>query len=125
MKRIKKLSIYAALAIMMGSCTGDFLELEPQGLRFEENFYSNPSEVYEGLVAAYDLVGQKYTASYTYHSSYMIRNIASDDANTGGGNFLDMLDWQEIDEFIPDPTAGTLLAHWWRSYFGTSYRPIR
>ncbi len=118
MKRIKKISIYLTLAIMMGSCTGDFLELDPQGLRFEENFYSNTTEVYEGLIAAYDLVGQKYTGTYTYHSSYMMRNIASDDANTGGGNALDMLDWQEIDEFIPDPTAGTFLAHWWRSYFG-------
>ncbi|MEX0981305.1 MAG: RagB/SusD family nutrient uptake outer membrane protein [Bacteroidales bacterium] len=118
MKRITKSTIYVLLAVMMGSCTGDFLELEPQGLRFEENFYSDVNEVYEGLVAAYDLIGQRYTASYTYHSSYLIRNIASDDANTGGGNALDMVDWQEIDEFNPDPTATTLLAHWWRSYFG-------
>lgn len=118
MKRIKKISIYATLAITLGSCTGDFLELDPQGLRFEENFYSNTTEVYEGLIAAYDLIGQKYTGTYTYHSSYMMRNIASDDANTGGGNALDMLDWQEIDEFNFDPTAETFMGHWFRSYFG-------
>lgn len=118
MKRLIKSTIILSIVSILGSCTGDFLELEPQGLRFEENFYSDVQEVYEGLVAAYDLVGQKYTASYTYHSSYLMRNIASDDANTGGGNHLDMLDWQEIDEFNPDPTAGALLAHWWRSYFG-------
>lgn len=119
MKRITKSTLYLTLSLLLlGSCTADFLELDPQGLRFEENFYSDETEIYEGLIAAYDLVGQKYTASFTYHSSYMIRNIASDDANTGGGNAADMLDWQEIDEFRPDPSAGTLLAHWWRSYFG-------
>ena len=118
MKRLTKSITFLITVVMVSSCTGDFLELEPQGLRFEENFYSDVNEVYEGLVAAYDLIGQRYTGTYTYHSSYLIRNIASDDANTGGGNALDMLDWQEIDEFNPDPTAATLLGHWWRSYFG-------
>ncbi|MCF8226461.1 MAG: RagB/SusD family nutrient uptake outer membrane protein [Bacteroidales bacterium] len=118
MKRIINSIFVVTVVTLLGSCTKDFLELEPQGLRFEENFYSNKTEIYEGLVAAYDLIGQKYTAGYTYHSSYMIRNIASDDANCGGGNAADMLDWQEVDEFRPDPSAATFLAHWWRSYFG-------
>lgn len=118
MKELKKISIFIFIAVFAGACSDEFLELEPQGLRFEENFYSNPTEVYEGLNAAYDLLGQKYTGEYTYHSTYMMKNIASDDANAGGGNALDMLDWQDIDEFIPDPSNVALLGVWWRSYFG-------
>lgn len=118
MKRHIKSILYLSLAVYLSSCTSDFLELEPQGLRFENNFYSNVDEVHEGLIAAYDLIGQRFTNEYSYHSSYMMRNIASDDANAGGGNALDMLDWQEIDEFNPDPTAPAILGHWWRSYFG-------
>ena len=118
MKKIIAISFVFIVIIGLGSCSEDFLELEPQGLRFEENFYSNPTEIYEGLVAAYDLLGQKFEQEYTYHSSYMIRNIASDDANAGGGNALDMLDWQRVDEFSSIPSDVTFLAHWWRSYFG-------
>lgn len=115
--KLKNLTIFF-IALAFVSCSEDFLELEPQGLRFEENFYSNKDEIHEGLMAAYDFTAQKFTNAYTYHSSYMMRNIASDDANAGGGNALDMLEWQRIDEFSATPSSDALMAHWWRSYFG-------
>ena len=55
MKAFLKISIFLLLFLTAGSCSKDFLELDPKGLRFEENFYSNPDEVFEGLMAAYDL----------------------------------------------------------------------
>ena len=118
MKRLLYKITLLLIAFLLFSCSEDFLEPEPQGLRFEENFYSNKSEINEGLLAAYDLLAQKYTREYTYHSSYMMRNIASDDANCGGGNALDMLEWQNMDEFSVTPSNTALMAHWWRSYFG-------
>jgi starch-binding outer membrane protein, SusD/RagB family len=116
--KTSKIIYLSIIASFLTACSKDFLELKPQGMLFEENFYSNKEEIYEGLIAAYDLTAQKYTAAYTYHSSYMMRNIASDDANCGGGNALDMLVWQEIDEFNAKPGNESLLAHWYRSYFG-------
>ncbi len=118
MKRQFKKIKFFFVALAFVSCSDEFLEMEPQGLRFEDNFYSTLDEIKEGLLAAYDLTAQKYTGTYTYHSSYMMRNIASDDANTGGGNALDMLEWQRIDEFSATPSNMSLMGHWWRSYFG-------
>ncbi len=111
---------YLIVLLIVSTFAGcsDYLDIEPQGLRFEENFYSNKDEVFEGLMAAYDFLGQRFSYDYTYHSSYMIRNIASDDANTGGGNALDMLDWQKVDEYSVTPSNVSNLGHWWRSYFG-------
>ncbi|MFZ5940966.1 MAG: RagB/SusD family nutrient uptake outer membrane protein [Bacteroidota bacterium] len=110
--------IFIATLTVLSACSKDFLELDPQGMQFEDNFYANKTEIYEGLLAAYDLTTQKFTGAYTYHSSYMMRNIASDDANCGGGNALDMIDWQAMDEFSATSTNTALMAHWWRSYFG-------
>jgi len=115
--KANKILLLAALTVL-SACSKDFLELDPQQMQFESNFYSDKTQIYEGLLAAYDFTTQKYTAAYTYHSSYMMRNIASDDANCGGGNALDMIWWQDIDEFNAAASNTSLMAHWWRSYFG-------
>ena len=57
----------AILAIMQltVSCKKDFLELTPKGTATEENFYRNETEVYQGLIAVYDVMQWGTSGGYT------------------------------------------------------------
>ena len=114
----------AFIVVLISGCSKDFLDTEPMGLSFDETYYSTEEEVFKGLNAAYDFLVRDYAADNDqaygkgYASSYMMRNIASDDGNAGGGNAQDITDWQEMDEFRVLPQNGSLLSHWQRSYYG-------
>lgn len=122
---MKKLNIiaFALFGMMAFSCSDTFLDVEPLGKSVEANYYSTEDEVYKGLNAAYDFLVRDYAAGgdaegYGYASSFMMRCIASDNGNAGGGNMNDISDWQAMDEFRVTPQNGSLLSHWQRSYFG-------
>jgi len=118
--KTKKIIYFAILTVLtaLTSCSKDWLDLEPQAKQFESTYYADLTQIYEGLLAAYDFTTQQFSQDYTYYSSYMMRNIASDDANCGGGNALDMVYWQDMDEFNTAAPNTSLLAHWMRSYYG-------
>ena len=115
---------FTFIGLLSLSCSKDFLEVDPKGLSLEDNYYTSEENVYKGLNAAYDLLVRDYAADndqaegHGYASSYMMRNIASDDANAGGGFSGDITDWQEMDEFRVMPRNGSLLSHWQRCYYG-------
>ncbi len=126
MKRATCISIVIAGIALFSSCSESFLDVDPIGLSYEENYYSTDEEVSKGLNAAYDLLVLDYSTSneaansegHGYGSSYMMRNIASDDANAGGGNALDIPGYQEMDEFRLTTQNASLLSHWQRCYYG-------
>lgn len=122
---MRKLNIIAIalFGMVLISCSDTFLDVEPMGKSVEENYYSTENELFVGLNAAYDFLVRDYAAGgdaegYGYASSFMMRCIASDNGNGGGGNINDISDWQEMDEFRVTPQNGSLLSHWQRSYFG-------
>lgn len=100
MKKSYLILIFVA-GVLFNACAPDFLNVEPKGKAFEENYYTLEEEVFKGLNAAYDFLVLDFTYDHGYSSSYMMRNIASDDGNAGGGNANDIADWQAIDEFRP------------------------
>ncbi|MGD2033785.1 MAG: RagB/SusD family nutrient uptake outer membrane protein [Bacteroidales bacterium] len=124
MKSIRSLIKYLLLALFIASCTEEYLETNPYGLQNEDTYYSTDEEVRKGLNAAYDFLVRDFATSNDesegagYSSSFMMRCIASDNGNAGGGNPQDIEDWQQMDEFRTVSSNGSLLQHWQRSYFG-------
>ena len=56
----KYILLFLALGLAT-SCGKDFLELEPKGTALETNFYKTQEEIFQGLVATYDVLGWEGT----------------------------------------------------------------
>ena len=58
----KYLSLLLVIVVLITACSPEFLDVEPKGKSFGENFYSTEDEVYRGLNAAYDFLVRDYAA---------------------------------------------------------------
>lgn len=56
LKHILYPTLLAAGLAGFSSCDKDFLELQPKGTQLESNFYQNEEQVYQALVAVYDVL---------------------------------------------------------------------
>ncbi len=116
---MKKIFIFILIAVFSGSCTEDWLELEPVGEKFESNYYQSEEEIFKGLVSAYSLLQVKYYSGWS--SYYFLANFPSDDAVVVGGGPGDRPEYHEISNFQTAPTNPALLQLWRRNYYG-AYR---
>ena len=115
-QQIKKYTILSAVALsLLGSCSDEFLEVDPKGQFLESNYYQNYDQAFAGLVAAYDPVGW---ISDNYVAKEMSANIASDDHYTGGGNSSDVLAMQVWTNYPLDPANGPQDRLWQRGFQG-------
>ncbi len=113
----KLIKIVALTGFLAAGCS-DFLDTEPQNKYLSINFYITESQVFNGLVAAYEplqwtFVNGKWT------SSVMLGEIWSDNANAGGDptNF-DQPGWQEIDDLTATTLTAESKAFWTKYYAG-------
>jgi hypothetical protein len=93
------LVIAIAILFTMGSCTKDFLDVEPEGSVTSENYYKTPSEAYAALVAVYD---QIRTNSGGFDNMITFMNSGSDDHYAGGGNATDGVGIQSFSNYSID-----------------------
>lgn len=115
MNTIKYILIFMAAWLVGNACSTDLLELEPQGQTLEANYYQTEEEAFMALIAVYDVT----TWSYPWGMSwYATLNAASDDANAGGENALDRIEYVEADEFRLTPTNPGPLNLWIKYYAG-------
>jgi hypothetical protein len=106
------------LTLFLLAACSDFVETpNPQGKTVFTNFYINESQVFQGLVAAYDPIS--YTLIGGYCSTVMLGEIRSDNANAGGDptNF-DQPGWQEIDDLKATPLTIEAESFWQKNYTG-------
>ena len=54
--RLKYAIASIALSISIGSCSRDFLHVDPVGRTLEANHYQNQEQAFEALVAIYDVL---------------------------------------------------------------------
>ncbi|TDQ07000.1 RagB/SusD family nutrient uptake outer membrane protein [Pedobacter metabolipauper] len=108
----------AVLAIMQVtvSCKKDFLELTPRGTALEGNFYKTEEEVYQGLIAAYDVMQWGTSGGYTMKMPLL--TAASDDSYAGGSSPSDQPNWVAYDNFKMDSRLGPQVGLWSKSYTG-------
>lgn len=116
------LSKYIFLLLALGlatSCGKDFLELEPKGTSLETNYYKTEDEIFQGLVATYDVLGWEGTDGWNMMLGLL--NAASDDCYAGGSDASDQPNWVAWDNFSLNPLLGPQMGLW-RKYYAGVYR---
>lgn len=116
MKRQTIFLILIAAGLFLGSCTKEFLEVQPKGTALEENYYKDAQEAYNGLVAAYDPLGTE--CGSTYSNKLGPLNSASDDCYAGGATSSDVPAWQAWNNYTVDPSVGIQADFWSRNFTG-------
>jgi hypothetical protein len=102
--------------MVTASCSKSFLELEPKGTELEDNFYKNQEQVFQGLVAVYDVMQWGNSGGYTMKMPLL--SAASDDCYAGGSDASDQPSWVAYDNFTLDPFKGPQLGLWQKNYTG-------
>src|SRR5690606_23097097 len=75
----------ASVAVLfLISCSKDFVELDPSGTGtlLEENYYSDETQAFSGLMATYDMLGKETRG---FENMVTMMNAGSDDHHAGGG----------------------------------------
>ncbi|GEP97400.1 RagB/SusD family nutrient uptake outer membrane protein [Chitinophaga cymbidii] len=114
-KYIPFIIILAAGLQMTSGCGTKFLDVKPRGLDLESNYYRNETEAFNGLVAAYDVVGWQGGGYVTRVGAF---DAASDDHFAGGGNSTDINDLQVIDNYTLTPEIGPHNELWRKGFSG-------
>lgn len=118
MKFIKQQKYILLLMVssMLFSCGKEFLELQPRGTTLETNFYQTQEELFQALVATYDVLQWGGTNGWTMKLGLL--NAASDDTYAGGSDASDQPNWVAYDNFMLDPFLGPQLGLWQKNYTG-------
>tara|TARA_R110000868_G_scaffold21640_12_gene89870 strand:+ start:11994 stop:13514 length:1521 start_codon:yes stop_codon:yes gene_type:complete len=113
-----KYSFFGLLVLLLGvSCTKDFIDVQPKGTALEENYYSNESEAYSGLVAVYDVIGKQ---SKGFDNMITMMNAGSDDHYAGGGGATDGTGIQSFSDYSISST--TIPASFWNDFYQGIFR---
>ena len=115
MNRSKILLGLAGMALFTAACSDDFINEDPKGVFFEENYYMNEEQNFSALVSVYDVL-RKNAGGFENMVTFL--NAASDDFYAGGGSPSDGAGIHGFDNF----TINELNVP--RSYFGDYYRGI-
>ncbi|MBF6640173.1 RagB/SusD family nutrient uptake outer membrane protein [Flavobacterium sp. J49] len=111
----KNFAVAALATLTFTSCSTDYLEVEPEGLSVEDNYYKDEAQAFAGLVSVYDLMRKN---SGGFENMITMFNAGSDDHFAGGGNSSDGAGIQSFSNYtinantVPD------------SYFSDYYRGI-
>lgn len=116
LKHILYPTLLAAGLAGFSSCDKDFLELQPKGTQLESNFYQNEEQVYQALVAVYDVLQWGTSGGYTMKQPLL--TVASDEAYAGGSDASDQPSWVAWDNFTLDPYITPSSGLWQKSYSG-------
>lgn len=108
-------AVLAGLQLSSG-CEKEFLELQPRGTELEGNFYQNQQQVFQGLVAVYDVMQWGNVGGYTMRMPLF--TVASDEAHAGGSDASDQPSWVAWDTFTLDPYRGPQSGLWNKNYTG-------
>jgi len=116
MKKITQIISLSFVVLLISSCGKDWLELDPRGTILESNFYQNEEQIFEALVATYDLLQWGGTDGWTMKVGLL--NAASDDCYAGGSDASDQPNWVAFDNFTLDPFLGPQSGLWRKGYTG-------
>ena len=101
----------------MAACNKSFLNPNPQGTVLQSDYYQNPAEALNGIVAAYNPLS--WTTVSSYCPKMVIFNAASDDCYSGGGGTSDNPGIQAINTFtLAAATPNVPPDLWSRNYTG-------
>lgn len=121
MKKIYLIAVFLGLQIVVTSCSEEFLEVDPKSIRLESEYYKNPDEAFNGLVAAYDPMGWEGESGAGGYATFPCLVAASDEAYAGGGSSSDVWFLQVMNNYnLLDPANGPQLGYWDKGFTGVS-----
>lgn len=118
--KLNSINVYGgavAVAFLIGGCQAKFLDVDPRATQVESNYYRNATEVFNGLVAAYDPMGWEGTKNY---GNFACLNAASDDCYGGGGSSSDVPFLNTINAFQLDAANGPQIDFWEKGFAGVA-----
>src|SRR4030095_4222041 len=98
--RINIALLATPILLLLGSCKKEFIDIEPKGQFLTQNYYSNRSEAYSGLVAAYDVMRKNAGG---FENMITMMNAGSDDNYAGGGGATDGAGIQGFSNYTLNP----------------------
>lgn len=109
----------SVLILSLISCGKDYVELDPSGTGtlLEENYYSDQTQAYSGLIAVYDLLGKEARG---FENMVTMMNAGSDDHHAGGGGPDDGAGIHAFADYSITPS--TIPASYWNDYFQGIFR---
>lgn len=121
--KMKKIAVYTLLIgifVSINSCNKEWLELEPQGVFLEENFYQNDQQTFQGLVGAYSFLRIKLMNSpaQEYCSANLLCTWPSDNASVGGSGLNDRMQLQVLGTYQWDSENLPVFFTWQKCYYG-------
>lgn len=115
-KNLKYIYIAVAMAAL-GSCSEDFVTIQPQGVFLSESYYANEDQATAALVGVYDPI-RKNTSGF--ENLVAMFNAGSDDFYAGGGNATDGEGIQLFSKH--DLNATKMPASFWNDHYQGVFR---
>ena len=118
-----KIIIYFLMAVSIQSlisCQKSFIETTPVGEFLQSNYYQTPTQVYAGIVAAYNPLGWQYYNSYSdeYVDKQIVANTLGDECFAGGGGATDVPGLQACNKYSLSGAVGPQGTLFNRNYTG-------
>lgn len=104
------------VSLAFTNCDKDFLTLEPRGTDLEVSYYETEDEMFQAMVAVYDVLQWGGTNGWTMQLGLL--NTASDDCYAGGSDASDQPSWVAYDNFMLDPFLGPQAGIWNKNFSG-------
>lgn len=117
---IKGWTVLLILLLSMTSCN-DFLNLAPQGIATDQNFYNDPENAVLSVNAVYEAMtrgeGQSPFGWLAHNYEFMFGDILSDDAAKGStpGDYLEI---KQMEEWQNQTNSGIAAATWTNQFRG-------
>lgn len=109
--------LLVAMLFLIGSCSKDYITLEPKGQFLTENYYSDSTQAYAALVAVYDVLRKNAGG---FENMITMMNAGSDDNFAGGGGPSDGAGIQSFSNYTL--SAGTLPRSFWSDHYQGIFR---
>jgi SusD family. len=115
--RINTAVLLSIFLVLLGSCSKDFITIQPKGQFLTQNYYTNREQAYSGLVAVYDVLRKNAGG---FENMITMMNAGSDDNYAGGGSPSDGAGIQGFSNYTLN--ANIMPASFWSDHYQGIFR---
>lgn len=115
--RNKTALMLSAVLVLLGSCSKDFITIQPKGQFLTQNYYTNRDQAYSGLVAVYDVLRKNAGG---FENMITMMNAGSDDNYAGGGSATDGAGIQGFSNYTLNPNI--IPSSFWGDHYQGIFR---
>jgi hypothetical protein len=98
----------------LGSCTKEYLELQPRNAVSTDTFYANQTDANQATISAYSQI----RGDGLYGHSLWMMDIMADNSFVGGGGAADGIEFQQLDNYSIPASNPITTTHFQRAYLG-------